>query len=222
MALAEELGTRQQSLLQSNSSPGAWDDPQWTGKLLWEHRLQRSRLYRAPTRCHKQGQCCPLPHTSSRAVPAGLPDRKQPYENSREEWNQNQKSHSGSRATLATRTCKERYGPGLGITRMWGCGREWASFWKHERYQACLCAPEIIQGIPEETSSPVAWAERWGAANVYLNLVSEIHGWGREIKENTGLTAAKTKVHLHLIQHNFSCFSIALKKSWHMWIDVKR
>lgn len=69
---------------QSSSSPGAWDDPQWMGKLLLEHHLQRSQLYTAPTHCHTQGQCCPPPHTSSTAVSAGLPDRKQTYENSRE------------------------------------------------------------------------------------------------------------------------------------------
>lgn len=67
----------------STLSPGAWDDPRWKGKLLLGHRPQRSRLYRALTHCHKQGQCCPPPHTSSTSVSLGAPSRKQPYENSR-------------------------------------------------------------------------------------------------------------------------------------------
>lgn len=71
---------------QSSSSPGAWDDPQWMGKLLLEHHPQRSRLYRALTHCHKQGQCCPLLRTSSMSMSSGPPNRKQPYENSRKEF----------------------------------------------------------------------------------------------------------------------------------------
>lgn len=67
----------------SISSPGAWDDPRWKGKLLLEHHPRRSQLYRALSHCHKQGQCCPPPHTSSMSMSSGAPSRKQPYENSK-------------------------------------------------------------------------------------------------------------------------------------------
>lgn len=62
----------------SISSPGAWDDPRWKGKLLLEHHPRRSQLYRALSHCHKQGQCCPPPHTSSMSMSSGAPSRKQP------------------------------------------------------------------------------------------------------------------------------------------------
>ena len=88
---------------QSSSSPGAWDDPQWKGKLLLEHRPQRSRLYRALTRCHKQGQCCPLPHTSSTSTSSGPPDRKRPYENSRKEFKKKTKQTNKKKTKRHTR-----------------------------------------------------------------------------------------------------------------------
>lgn len=120
---------------QTSSSPDAWDDPRWKEKLLLEHHPQQNQLYRALNHCHKQGQCCPLPRTSSMSMSSGPPDRKGHYEKSRKELKtknprtkkqeQNQQTLSGSRATLedrdssmkATSTSKERYGTSLAITR---------------------------------------------------------------------------------------------------------
>lgn len=41
-------------------------------------------------------------------------------------------------------------------------------------------------------------------------------GGEREMKENAGLTAEKTKIPLRWIQHNFPCFSITLSKPGHV------
>lgn len=140
------------------------------------------------------------------------------------------KTYSGSRATLALWKQPECARGGMALVwesqELQGYGREWASFWKRERFQACLPKGCVHQRLSREFQRRLPALRHGqrdqGAANVYLNLVTEIHGWGREIKENTGLTAAKTRIHLHWIlhwiQHNFSCFSITLTKSWHMWI----
>lgn len=68
----------------------------------------------------------------------------------------------------ATSTSKEAYGTGLAITRPVG-PYERAGFllkaWEVSTMSARgLYALEIIQGIPEETSSPVAWADRSGSS----------------------------------------------------------
>lgn len=86
---------------------------------------------------------------------------------------QDQKTHSGSRPTLedrdgcrkATSTSKEMYGTGLAITGPYkGRGFLLKAQEVSTMFAGGLYASEITPGIPEETSSPAAWADRSGSS----------------------------------------------------------
>lgn len=66
-----------------------------------------------------------------------------------------------------TKTSRERYGSGLATTRPVGPSRGTNCLLKAQEVSTTsaggLYALEIIQGIPEETSSPAAWADRSGS-----------------------------------------------------------
>lgn len=82
----------------------------------------------------------------------------------------------------ATSTSKERYGTGLAITRLPGPYEGMGFLWKARGVSTTsagvLYALEIIQGIPEETSSPAAWADRAGSSKCLSKFGHRIHGWG--------------------------------------------
>lgn len=93
--------------------------------------------------------------------------------------------------------------------------------YERNHHTEILYAPDSIQGIPEENSSPAAWTDgslqlwdskclsKFGQRNPLL-------GGEWEIKKTAGLTAAKTKIPLHQSQHNIPWFSIVLTKLMHL------
>lgn len=119
------------------------------------------------------------------SVFSGPPDRKQTYKNSRKIIRKIKikikKKSKPQRTSLEDRQLYER-----------------------NHHSEILYAPDSIQGIPEENSSPAAWTDGslqlWDSKRLSkFGQRNPLLGSEWEMKKTSGLTAAKTKIPLHQI-----------------------